>query len=316
MPLDPQVEALLAQMGEQPAPKLWELPVEEARALYQGMAAMLEPPDVPIGKTEDIAIPGPAGEIPARVYTPVAGGGSALPCLVFFHGGGFVIGGLDTHDVLCRTLANEAAVRVVSVDYRLAPEHPHPAAVEDSFAALEWVEANAGRLGIDPNVIAVGGDSAGGNLAAVVSLMARDRKGPAIAYQLLIYPVTDMSGTRQWGSRKEFAEGYFLEKKTMEWFEAQYLGDDEAARSAPTASPLLADNLAQLPPALVITAGFDPLRDEGAAYAQALKGAGNRAEHVNYEGMIHGFFNMQGVLDVAREAVRDAARKLARALGH
>lgn len=316
MPLDPQVEALMAQMAETPAPKLWEIPVADGRALYDGMAAMLELPDVAIGKTEDIAIPGPAGKIPARVYTPVAGGGSALPCLVYFHGGGFVIGGLNTHDVLCRTLANEAAVRVVSVDYRLAPEARYPAAVEDCYAALEWIEANAGSLGIDANALAVGGDSAGGNLAAAVSLLARDKKGPSIAFQLLIYPVTDMAGSRAWGSRDEFAEGYFLEKKTMEWFEEQYFGDGDAERREATASPLLAENLKNLPPAYVITAGFDPLRDEGKAFADALAAAGNTVDYVNYEGMIHGFFNMQGALDVSRDAVKEAGRKLAQALGH
>ena len=316
MPLDPQVEALMAQMAEDPAPKLWEIPVADGRALYEGMAAVLELPDVAIGKTEDIAIPGPAGPIPARVYTPVAGGGSALPCLVYFHGGGFVIGGLQTHDVLCRSLANEAAVRVVSVDYRLAPEHRYPAAVEDCYAALEWVEGNAGVLGIDPNAVAVGGDSAGGNLAAAVCILARDRKGPSVVFQLLIYPVTDMAGSRIWGSREAFAEGYFLEKKTMDWFEAQYFGDDAAHRSEPAASPLLAENLKNLPPAYIVTAGFDPLRDEGKAFAEALKAAGNAVDYVDYEGMIHGFFNMQGALDVSRAAVKEAGRKLAHALGH
>lgn len=317
MSLDPQVEAMLAQLAENPAPKLWEMPLPDARATYEGMAAVLDLPDAPIGKTEDISIPGPAGNIPARVYTPVAGGGSsALPCLVFFHGGGFVIGNLVTHDALCRTLANEAGVRVVAVDYRLAPEHVYPAAADDCYAATKWVEANAGTLGIDPNSIAVAGDSAGGNLAAVVCLMAKAKKGPQIAFQMLIYPTTDFTDAEQWGSRTEFAEGYFLEKETMRWFEGNYIGGNDAARSEPFASPLSADDLSGLPPAYVITAGFDPLRDEGKAYADALNAAGTKAEYIDYPGMIHGFFNMQGVLDVSKEAVKVAAEKLAAALAH
>lgn len=314
MSLDPQVKALLDQLAENPAPKLWELTPAEGREMYVAMASLLEPADVAIGKTEDVTIPGPAGEIPARVYTPVAAGGAALPCLVFFHGGGWVIGGLGTHDVLCRTLSNEAGVRVVSVDYRMAPEHPYPAAVEDAYAAVKWVEDNAGTLGVDANAIAVGGDSAGGNLSAAVSLMARDKKGPAIAFQLLIYPATDLSNTKTWGSREEFAEGYFLEKKGMDWFEANYFGDNDALRMEPYASPLKADDLSNLPPAYVITAGFDPLRDEGKAYADALNAAGTKAEYIDYPGMIHGFFNMQGALDVSRAAVKEAAAKLAAAL--
>jgi acetyl esterase len=314
MSLDPQVEGLLAQLAENPAPKINELPPEEARATYLAMASVLEVPDVPIGKTEDISIPGPAGDIAARVYRPVAGGGAALPCLVFFHGGGFVIGDLDTHDVLCRTLANEAGICVVAVDYRLAPEHRYPAAADDCYAATKWVEQNAGALNIDPNAIAVAGDSAGGNLAAVVSLMARDKKGPEISFQLLIYPVTDMTGADKWGSRNEFAEGYFLEKETMAWFEGSYFGDNDAGRSEAAGSPLMAQDLSNLPAAYVVTAGFDPLRDEGKAYADALAAAGNKVEYINYPGMIHGFFNMQGALDVSREAVKTAAAKLADAL--
>jgi len=314
MPLDPQAEALLAQLAENPQPKLWEMPVAEARALYDAMAATLDMPDVAIGKTEDTHIPGPAGAIPARIYTPVAGGHAALPGLVFFHGGGFVIGGLETHDGLCRSLANAAGVRVVAVDYRLAPEHAYPAAVDDCYTATAWVEANAAELGIDPNAIAVGGDSAGGNLAAAVCLKAKAQNRPHIAFQLLIYPTTDFTDAEQWASRTAFAEGYFLEKETMRWFEAQYMGGNDAARAEETASPLSARDLSGLPPAYIVTAGFDPLRDEGKAYADALAAAGTAADYVDYPGMIHGFFNMQGVLDVARDAVKQAASKLRAAL--
>lgn len=316
MSLDPQIEALLGQLAENPGPKLSDLPAPEARAMYTAMGSLLDQQDVAIGKTEDMSIPGPGGDIPIRVYSPVAGGGSALPCLVFFHGGGFVIGSLDTHDALCRTLSNEAGVRVVAVDYRLAPEHRYPAAAEDCYAATRWVEANAGALDIDPNAIAVAGDSAGGNLAAVVSLMARAKKGPQIAFQLLIYPVADMTGSEKWPSRQERAEGYFLETVTMEWFEDNYFGDNDAGRSEETGSPLSAVDLSNLPPAYVITAGFDPLRDEGKALADALSAAGTKVEYIDYPSMVHGFFNMQAVLDVARDAVKVAAGKLAAALSH
>lgn len=310
MALDPQVKALLDAMAANPAPKLTELPVAQGREMYRGMAATLDLQGVPIGKVEDRHIPGPAGEIPVRIYTPVAAGSDALPVLVYFHGGGWVIGDLETHDALCRTFANEAGVKVVAVDYRLAPEHVFPAAVDDCYAAVKWVEENGGAIGIDVTRIAVAGDSAGGNLAAVVSQIAKAEKGPKIAFQLLIYPVTDTDVDT--GSYKANAEGYLLERDGMIWFFDHYLKG--ADRNDPRVAPLKAESLSGLPQAYVVTAGFDPLRDEGRAYADALKAAGVKTEHVNYDGMVHGFFNQQAVFDVGREAVKVAAKALKDAL--
>ncbi|MFZ3035192.1 MAG: alpha/beta hydrolase [Parvibaculum sp.] len=306
MVLDSQVRALLDGMAENPGPRIIDLPVPDAREMYRGIAATLDLQGVAIGKVEDRSIPGPDGEIPVRIYTPVAAGSDALPVLVYYHGGGWVIGDLDTHDALCRTLANEACCKVVAVDYRLAPEHVFPAAVDDCYAALKWVEANGASIGVDATRIAVAGDSAGGNLAAVISQIAKADKGPRIALQLLIYPVTDTDVDT--GSYKANESGYFLERDGMIWFFDHYLKD--ADRDDPRIAPMKASSLEGLPAAYVVTAGFDPLRDEGRAYAEALKAAGVPITHVNYDGMIHGFFNLQGVLDVGREAVKAAAKAL------
>lgn len=306
MALDPQVKALLDSMAENPAPRLIDLPVADGREMYRAMATVLYLDGVAIGKVEDRTIEGPGGDLPLRIYTPVAAGGDALPVLVYFHGGGWVIGDLETHDALCRTLANEAGCKVVAVDYRLAPEHVFPAAVDDCYAALKWVEANGASIGVDATRIAVAGDSAGGNLAAVISQLAKEEKGPKISFQLLIYPVTDTDIDSDSYHANE--SGYILERDGMIWFFDHYLAD--ADRSDPRISPLKAQSLVGLPMAYVVTAGFDPLRDEGRAYADALKAAGVATEHVNYDGMIHGFFNLQGVLDVSREAVKAAAKAL------
>ena len=310
MSLAPQAKAILDALAADPdAPRLIDLPPAQGREMYRAMAQAMDLQGVAIGKVEDRAIPGPGSDIPVRIYTPVASG-STVPALVYFHGGGWVIGDLDTHDALCRTLANEAGCKVIAVDYRLAPEHPFPAAFDDCLAAVKWVEKNASDIGIDPNRIAVAGDSAGGNLAAAVALQAKADKGPHIAFQLLIYPVTDAPrGTK---SYKDFAEGHFLEADGMDWFWNHYVAGADAGDARH--SPLRAASLAGLPPAYVVTAGFDVLRDEGKAYAEALKKAGVAVECVNYEGMIHGFFNLQGVLDVAREAVKAAAKALKEAL--
>jgi acetyl esterase len=311
MALDGIVKGLLDQMAANPQPKLWDLAPAEGREMYRAMATALEPPGLAIGKIENTTMPGPGGgEIKLRVYTPVAGGGAALPCLVYFHGGGWVIGDLDTHDALCRTLANETGARVVAVDYRLAPEHKFPAAADDAYAAVKWVEQNASKLGVDANRIAVAGDSAGGNLSAVVALMAKQKGGPRIVFQLLIYPVTQARANT--ASMSTFAEGYFLEKKTMEWFFDQYL-DPGADLNDWRVSPLAAADLAGLPRAYVVTAGFDPLKDEGKAYADKLNHAGVAAVYVDYPGMVHGFFNMSGVVPTAREAIADAAKAMRKA---
>lgn len=309
MTLDPQAKAILDQLAAAEGPKLYDLSPAEAREMYNAMGQVFDAVDVPIGAVADRLIPGPAADIPIRIYTPVATSG-ALPVLVYFHGGGWVIGNIATHDKLARTLANEGHCVVVSVDYRLAPEDPFPAAVDDCYAALEWVEKNASEIGGDANRIAVGGDSAGGNLAAVMALKARNDKGPEIGFQLLIYPVTDARMDTK--SYQDFAEGYLLEKRSMEWFFDQYApeGLDRAQRYL---SPLRAQTLKNLPPAYIITAGHDVLRDEGKAYAEALKEAGGDVTYVNYEGMVHGFFNMQAVLDTAKTAIKDAARALEKA---
>mgnify|MGYP001477074634 CR=1 FL=1 len=310
MKLDPQARAVLDILKQMDGPKLNEVPPEDARQMFSALLDMVELADVPIGKVEDLVLPGPGGDIPVRIYTPVAAASDVLPVLVYYHGGGWVIGDLDTHDALCRTLANESGAKVVAVDYRLAPEHPFPAAVEDAFAAVKWVEANASKIGIDANRIAVAGDSAGGNLAAIVAQQAKAEKAPHIAFQMLIYPATD--ATMDTPSRREWANGYFLEGELMDWFYAHYLGSRDAAD--PRVSPLKASSFEGLPPAYVITAGFDVLRDEGRAYAEALKKAGVAVEHVNYDGMIHGFFTMQKAFDEARAAVKTAAGKLRDAL--
>jgi acetyl esterase len=258
-----------------------------------------------VGSVVDRRIPGPAGDIPVRVYTP--NGTAPFPLLVYFHGGGWVLGGIDTHDGTCRSLANGAGCVVVSVDYRLAPEHRYPAAAEDCCAATQWAAAHAAELGADARRVAVGGDSAGGNLAAVVALMARDRGGPALVLQLLIYPATDARFDT--ASYRDNADGYLLTAADMRWFWDHYLGD--SGRGAePYASPLRAADLSGLPPALVITAEFDPLRDEGEAYAKRLEDAGVASRLSRYDGMIHGFFGMGQMIDRANAAVGEACANL------
>jgi len=306
MSLDANVKAMLDQMKAMALPKMWELGPQAARAAmrmrFPGIA------ETPTGPITNRTIPGPAHPIAVRVYTPLSATGSVLPGLVFFHGGGFVLGDLDTHDDLCRCLANESGCRVVSVDYRLAPEHPFPAAVDDCFAATQYVAAHAAEFGIDATRLAVGGDSAGGNLAAVVAQLAKSQ-GPKIAYQLLIYPVTQLGAPVDTPSMRENGKGYFLEKEGMDWFTRLY-APDHNHRTDPRLSPLLCKDLGGQPPAYVITAGFDPLRDEGKDYADALDKAGVSVTYVNYPGMVHGFFSMRALIPKAREAVAAAAAAL------
>ncbi len=303
--LDPQAEALLQQMAQMNLPPFHTLAPTQARETMKGMAALSSEPEV-VANVENLTIPGPGGEIPLRIYTP--GGDSPFPIFVFFHGGGFVLCDLDTHDNLCRSLANRACCVVVSVDYRLAPEHKFPAAVEDAYAATQWVAKNAHRINGDPTRIAVGGDSAGGNLAAVVAIMARDQDGPTLKYQLLMYPVTDVSSSNT-DSYRNYADGYFLTKGDGEWFCEQYLNCEED-RLNPLASPLLAPDLSGLPPALVITAEFDVLRDGGESYAKRLKKAGVSVKCTRYKGMIHGFMSMDGLLNQARNGIEEASAAL------
>jgi acetyl esterase len=262
---------------------------------------------------EDRAIPGPGGDIALRLYTPRHAPPGPLPGMVFFHGGGFVIGDLETHDGLCRALCDGSGCRIVSVDYRLAPEHPFPAGVEDAFAATMFVARNAASFGIDADRLAVGGDSAGGTLATVTAQLARQAGGPALRFQLLIYPVAQMGSDAETASMRDNAKGYFLERESMAWFTRCYAPDPKH-RGDPRLSPLACEDLSGLPPAYVVTAGFDPLHDEGRDYADALRRAGVPVAYVDYPGMIHGFFSFRGRIATAREAVAAAGRALHAAL--
>jgi acetyl esterase len=273
------------------------------------MRALLEANPIPppaIYRVEDRHIPGADGNVAARVYTPE--GNPPMGVLVYFHGGGFVLGDLESHDRVCRALANQAGCVVVSVDYRLAPEHVFPAGAEDCYAATKWVAENAASLGADGARLAVGGDSAGGNLAAVVSMMARDRGGPAINFQLLMYPVTDCALDTP--SQKEFAaDGYVLSRGDMEWFWKNYC-DTIAEKNNPYACPFRAKDLKNLPPALVLTASHDPLRDEGERFAERLIAAGVKTTCTRYEGVTHGFVSFADTLDKGKEGQRQAADAL------
>ena len=310
--LHPQARELLDFIAARGVPPTHTLEAVDARAFYRERRTVTQPEPEAVAEVRELSAPGAAGPIPLRLYRPARSGVSdVLPVLVYYHGGGWVIGDLDTHDVLCRALCNGAGCAVVAVDYRLAPEHRFPAAFDDAFAATRWVRQEAASLGVDAGRLAVGGDSAGGNLAAAVAIAARDAGDLPIAFQLLIYPATDQR--RGHPSHSTNGQGYLLEKATMDYFHDHYLID---ARSDFDwrASPLLHDDLSKLPPSLVLTAGFDPLRDEGLAYADALSAAGNAASYVCFERQIHGFITMGRVLDEANTAVGLCAAELRRAL--
>jgi acetyl esterase len=309
--LDPQMKAVLDQAAAAGGKAFHDMTPSEARTAIDTMFAAFRGTPKPINKIEDRKIPGPAGQIPARIYTPAGSG--PFGALVFFHGGGWVIGNIETHDVTCRDLADGSGCVTISVDYRLAPEHKFPAAPEDCYAATKWVAENARALNIDPNRIAVGGDSAGGNLSAVVSQMARDRGGPKIAFQLLVYPATDCANES--ASQREFAQdGYILSRADMDWFYGHYL-NGPADRSNPMVSPALAKSLTNLPPAFLLTAEVDPLRDEGEAYAAALTNAGVKVKSRRYNGVCHGFFSMAALIDAGKRAIADSCEELRGALG-
>jgi acetyl esterase len=296
MALHPQVKMLLEQVAALGLPDFWALSAHDARAQYA--AGRMPTPDEPVARVENLAIPGPHGEISARLYAPEVSPNQ--PAVVYFHGGGWVIGSVETHDYLCRLIANGAKCTVLSVDYHLAPEHKFPTAADDAYAATTWASRHASELGIDPSRIAVAGDSAGGNLAAVVALMARDLGGPAILHQALIYPVIDFNFKTT--SYRDNAEGYLLSTKSMRWFWAHYLAS-EADGANPYASPLRAESLAGLPPALIVSAEYDPLRDEDKAYAERLRAAGVDVTYAQYEGQVHGFFQMYLLFDDAKAAM-------------
>lgn len=293
----PEVQTVLRMIEDADRPDVHELPVERAREQFRALASPGKPE---VASVTDRTLPGPAGEIPVRVYTP--DGEGPHPALVYLHGGGFVLGDLDTHDRLCRALCTESSFLVVAVDYRLAPEHPFPAPLHDAYAAVEWVAENATEVDGDPDRMAVGGDSAGANLAAGVTLLSRDTDGPDIAHQVLVYPTVASGAVHEFDSYAENGEGYFLEAETMAWFDEKYVRDPVHRRNE-YSSPLLVDDYAGLPPASVVTAGFDPLRDEGVAYAEALAADGVPVEHHHYEEMIHGFVGMLRYVSRAEEAV-------------
>ena len=308
--LHPQARALLDLIEARGVPPTHTLSPADARALYLDRRALAQPAPQAVTSVADLQADGPHGAIPLRLYKPLPMATGALPLLVYFHGGGWTMGDLDTHDTLCRELANRAGCAVLAVDYRMGPEHRFPAAVDDCIAATRWAHTQAGALGVDATRMAVGGDSAGGNLAAVVAIAARDAGDLPLVYQLLIYPATDMRATAP--SHTSNGQGYLLTSDTIRYFHDHYI-DDRAHDLDWRASPLLHTDLSKLPPALVLTAGFDPLRDEGAAYAEALTAAGNRATYVCFERQIHGFITMGRVLDEANTAVALCATELRRA---
>jgi acetyl esterase len=306
MALEPQsqrVVDLIAQLG---IPDFSETTPEVARQISAMRTTRL--PQGPDARVESRAVPGAAGERDVRVYRPLDADGEVLPVLLWFHGGGFVLGDLAQADADCRQLATAARLVVVSLDYRLAPEHPFPAAPEDCFAALRWVADNASEIGGDASRLAVGGDSAGANLATVTAMLTRDRNGPGLRFQLLVYPPTDLTRYDRPSTLKN-ATGFFLTRATSMWFKANYAPRPED-KANPYASPLLAPDLRGLPPALVITAEYDPLCDEGEAYSARLRDAGVRTTLSRYAGTIHGFFSMYGFLDIGRRAHDEAASAL------
>jgi acetyl esterase len=309
MPINPQVEAILAMFAQAPAPDLATLTAEAMRASSDAPIQLGPPPAV--ARAEDLCIDLDGRTLPARLYIP-EGAGLRPPLTLFFHGGGWVIGTLDTHDSTCRALANASSSAILSVGYRLAPEHRYPAAVEDCYDALCWAAANAETLGIDPDRLAVAGDSAGGNLAAAVAIMVRDRSGPTLRHQLLIYPVTDTDFATPSYAQNGGGQ-YFLATAIMQWFWDQYLGATPT-QAAPLAAVLRTPSLDRLPQATVITAEFDPLRDEGMAYAARLAAAGTQVDAAVAPGMIHGFISMFEAVPDACIWIDRAGERLRKAL--
>ncbi len=312
--LHPQTQALLELFEKKQLPPIYTLTPDEARRSYRDRIAFTQPEACRVAQIQELQAPSPGGSIAVRLYRPLPHtqtAGPAPPVLVYFHGGGWTIGDLDTHDNLCRQLANCAGCALASVNYRLAPEHRFPAAVEDCIAATRWVRSNAQALSLDAERIAVGGDSAGANLAAVVAISMREARDPFLAYQLLIYPATDMRCCAP--SHTTNGSGYLLTRESIAYYHNHYIenaADDLDWR----ASPLLHPNLSALPPALIVTAGFDPLRDEGLQFAQRLSEAGTPATSVCFERQIHGFITMGGLIDEASAAVNLCAAELCRAL--
>ena len=312
MALDPTIKGLLDQMKAAGMPKLQDVGAVAGREQMVAMMQMVGPRDVPVGKSENVTVPGAPGGIPVRIYTPVAAGKEAMPALVYYHGGGFVIGSVDVVDGLCRIMANEGGLRVISVDYRLAPEHKFPAALDDAFAVVTWIAANAAEIGVDANRLAVGGDSAGGALAAEVAQLAKAKGGIKLAAQMLLFPVVQVG--EETASMREFAVGYFLEKATLDWFYASYLPAG-ADRNDPRISPLRAKDLSGLPPAYVMLGGYDPLHDEGMQYADKLRAAGVKVQVADYSVMVHDFIYFQAIVPQAHDALASAVKAVAAIMG-
>jgi acetyl esterase len=311
MALDSHAKRFLDMVASARVPDMLQLTPLEMRQTFLSLARMVDAKDIPIGKIENSEIPGPAGRLKIRVYTPVEADAEQMAGLVFFHGGGGVFCNLETHEGFCRMLANESGCRIVSVDFRLAPEHKFPAGVEDCYAATKWVVDHAAELNIDRNRIAIAGDSAGGNLAAVVCQLAATTRGPKLALQILFCPITDVSIVTD--SRRLFADGYFLTTAMLEWALKHYCPVD-VDFSDPRLSPLRATDLSSLPPAHIHTAEFDPLRDEGKAYAKRLQRAGVKVHYTCHSGMIHHFYAMAAVIPQARVAIKSAGAAIKIAL--
>jgi acetyl esterase len=303
MTLDPRAAAFLRRLADGGGPPLHTLTPQQARRSHSDATATVSILGEPVADVRDLVVPGPAGEVPVRMYVPLHREREGT--LVYIHGGGFVVGTLDSFDGLCRTLANRSRTTVVSVDYRRAPEHRFPAALVDCLAVVQWAADGGGEPLAGGGPVVVAGDSAGGNLAALTAIAARDGGGPPVAAQVLLYPMTD--ATMSMPSIRELAEGYYLTASDIAWFWAHYLGERDGDPPAPGCSPLHVEDLAGLPPALVVTAGYDPLRDEGDAYAQRLRDAGTTVERRSFDGMIHGFARMTALFDSATVALDDVA---------
>ena len=314
MQLDTATQAFLDMLRSGGGKPLNELPIADARAAIRALSLQACGPLDDVHRVVNRTIPGGGREIGVRIYFPRTANGHALPIVLHYHGGGFVGGDLDTHEMPARYYCKHADAIVIAVDYRLAPEHPFPAAVDDSYAALLWARQHAPDLGADPARLAVVGDSAGGNLSAVMCQMAKNRRGPRIAFQALVYPTTDFGDRTEYASREAFGGGnYFLSKADMEWFKGMYLKSDADAAD-PRASPAAARDLSDLPPALVLTAGFDPLRDEGKAYADRLAAAGVPVEYRCFETTVHAFTSFGGAIPVGLEALAFVAERMRTAL--
>ncbi len=310
MPLHPEAEAMRERRAAEGAAPLYSLSLAEARAADLAEIRAATGTGEPVFRVSQRLVPGPGGELRLRVYEP--DDGRDRPALVYYFGGGWTLGNLETCDALCRALTNAARCVTVSVQYRLAPEHPFPAAVEDSHAGFAWVAGHAAELGVDPARVAVGGDSAGGNLAAALCLLARDRGGPSPRHQLLVYPNTDHAWDPE--ALRAFEDPLLFNRWSVAWYWKHYLADERDG-SNPLASPLRAASLAGLPGATVITAEYDPLRDQGERYAERLREEGVKVELRRYDGMAHGFFGMFAAFALGRDAVAYAAQRLVRELG-